>query len=316
VPFNVLAVGLRSKASTIKELAEAAERDPRDVEAAVEELVRLGLLRYDNGVITYETPDTTLALSTRAQLDEFRSAMEGRLQSLESFFSWLPALMRQQDDEGADATPEVRVEVYHGPEAVRQVWPIDPRVKGTTIDLVLRDSSKFFVADPVKQAAWHSALLRGGVRVRALGSTVDVANPAAQQRIASELAAGIQARMLPELPSWFWVMGGKTAAIPMTWGEPTPSSVLVVHSEPIAQILTWLFEQMWHRASPVHQPQDGYGWEPLLKLLLNGATVDSASRSLGISARTGRRRLAEAMDHFGVDNLFALGAAWGVDRDS
>jgi hypothetical protein len=307
VPFGILAAGLQTKASSIEALSAAAERDPDEVRIAVEELVRLGLLRYEDGVIGYEQPEAMVAHSARAQLDELRSSFEGHMGALETFVGWLPELIQRRDDDGA---PPVRVELYQGTEAVRQVWPIDPRVQGRTIDVVLQDASRFFIPDPVKQAAWHSALLRGGARVRAIGTTVDVANPDAQHRIASELAAGIQARMLPVLPSWFWVMGGRVAAIPTTWGEATPNSVLVVHSEPIAQILTWLFERLWDRAIPVRGPREGYGWESLLGLLGNGATVESAARSLGISARTGRRRLAEAMEHYSVDNLFALGAAW------
>lgn len=42
-------------------------------------------------------------------------------------------------------------------------------------------------------------------------------------------------------------------------------------------------------------------------------TLDAASRSLGITPRTGRRRIAAAMDRYGVATLFALGAAWAQD---
>jgi hypothetical protein len=314
VPFGVLAAGLRTRASSIEALAAAVQRDPHDVQAVVEDLARIGLVRFEGGVISYETPEQTLARSARAQLEELRASLEGPLQSLETFFAWLPTLMQHWDEQSAHAGMQLQVEVYRGPEAVRQVWPIDPRVQADTIDLVLQDMSHFFVPDQAKQAAWHSALLRAGTRIRALSTTVDMANPKAQRRIDSELAAGVQARMLPELPSWFWVMGGKTVAIPMTWGQATPDAVLVVHSPAIARILTWLFDEMWGRAAPVRAEANAQNWEPLLNLLLNGATVESAARALGVSARTGRRRLAEAMDHFGVDNIFALGAAWGAGR--
>jgi len=35
---------------------------------------------------------------------------------------------------------------------------------------------------------------------------------------------------------------------------------------------------------------------------------------LGISERTGRRRLSDAMEHYGVNNMLALGAAWGAQQ--
>jgi len=44
-----------------------------------------------------------------------------------------------------------------------------------------------------------------------------------------------------------------------------------------------------------------------------GVTLDAASRRLGINPRTGRRRIAAAMEQYGVSTLFALGAAWAAD---
>lgn len=44
-----------------------------------------------------------------------------------------------------------------------------------------------------------------------------------------------------------------------------------------------------------------------------GITLDAASRRLGINPRTGRRRVAAAMEQYGVSTLFALGVAWAAD---
>ena len=46
-----------------------------------------------------------------------------------------------------------------------------------------------------------------------------------------------------------------------------------------------------------------------------GVTLDSASRTLGVNPRTGRRRIAAAMEHYGVSTLFALGVAWSADAE-
>jgi hypothetical protein len=46
----------------------------------------------------------------------------------------------------------------------------------------------------------------------------------------------------------------------------------------------------------------------------SGATLEAASRALGISERTGRRRLSEAMSHFGVGSMLELGVAWATAR--
>jgi hypothetical protein len=44
--------------------------------------------------------------------------------------------------------------------------------------------------------------------------------------------------------------------------------------------------------------------------MAQGATLEAASQALGISSRTGRRRIEAAMEHYGVSGQLALGAAW------
>ena len=57
-------------------------------------------------------------------------------------------------------------------------------------------------------------------------------------------------------------------------------------------------------------------WTPLLTLMRKGITLETASRMIGVNPRTGRRRVAAAMDHYGVSTLFALGVAWAADADA
>ena len=57
-------------------------------------------------------------------------------------------------------------------------------------------------------------------------------------------------------------------------------------------------------------------WDSLLTLMNGGATLEAASRVLGISERTGRRRVAEAMEHYNVSSMLALGVVWGEGRRS
>ncbi|HEY3736882.1 MAG TPA: hypothetical protein VGL26_05505 [Jatrophihabitans sp.] len=312
--LGVLAAGLRTRAATIPALADAAQRDEDAVTAAVAQLARLGFLRVEDGVISYEAPERALSRSAHGQLNELQSLVKGGLDNLETLFSWLPTLVRQWEDNGPDSQHNLRTDVYHGRDAVKNVWPVDPRVQASTIDLVLPDASRLLSIDRVQEAAWHSALQRSATRVRLISAAADVANPVAAKRINSALAAGIEARMLPDSPSWFWVMGEESAALPLSWGESQPSSVIVVHSATVASVMRWVFEQLWARAVPLNRQAAEHDWDSLLRLLHNGATVDSASRALGISPRTGRRRLAEAMGHHGVDNLFALGAAWAAQQ--
>ncbi|MEO8907856.1 MAG: hypothetical protein ABI310_07225, partial [Microbacteriaceae bacterium] len=116
-------------------------------------------------------------------------------------------------------------------------------------------------------------------------------------------------RMHSQLPSWFWIHDDHTVALPLKWGEAWPTSVMALHSEPVAAVLRALFERLWLEAVPAFGA--AHNWTPLLRLMRNGATLDAASRWLGIAPRTGRRRIAAAMQYYGTQTLFGLGAAWG-----
>ena len=123
---------------------------------------------------------------------------------------------------------------------------------------------------------------------------------------------GLQLRVMDHPPGWFWVADETTVALPLTWGEAWPTSVIAVRSRAVAGMASWLFERLWERAVPVRT--EAADWDPLLLLMDGGATLEAAARALGISERTGRRRVSEAMEHFGVSSMLGLGVAWGDAR--
>ena len=92
-----------------------------------------------------------------------------------------------------------------------------------------------------------------------------------------------------------------------------PTSVLGVRNAALAALGRSLFEQLWRQSESIGAVV--YPWTPLLRLMRQGVTLDSASRTLGVNPRTGRRRIAAAMEHYGVSTLFALGVAWSADAE-
>ena len=177
---------------------------------------------------------------------------------------------------------------------------------------MLPDASRLYVADPAMQAVWHEAGRGEGNRIRVIASIADGVHPEAQQRVGEELAGGLQLRLMEQPPSWFWVTDEETVALPLVWGETWPTSVIAVRSRAVAGLAGWLFDRLWERAVPARA--ESAAWDQLLTLMEGGATLEAASRALGISDRTGRRRVSEAMDHYGVSSMLALGAAWGAAR--
>lgn len=311
--LDLLAVALRARPQTIADLAELALRDVATVRAQVAELAEDGYLTVHGEAIGYEPPDERVAELVSRRAAELGGEVTTRLRELVGIVEQLPGLARDWELGRAQAHGLLEVEVFHGWSAVTDLW--HHLLKSTTLrrtDVVLPDASRLYVADPQMQATWHQVIARPGHRARVIGNVTDVARPEAADRIAQELAGGVEIRIMADLPSWFWVADRETVALPLEWGEHWPTSAVALRSPSVAGLAQWVFDRLWAAAVPVQE--QAASWDPLLQLMMRGATLESASRALGISDRTGRRRIADAMDHFRTSNLFALGAAWSRSR--
>ncbi|UMG94441.1 helix-turn-helix domain-containing protein [Nocardioides sp. TF02-7] len=206
----------------------------------------------------------------------------------------------------------VRIVMRHGPDAPEDLWQADAE-RGAPVraDAALPDVRRSFRPNPRFEEAKVREIAAEGRRARVLLSVEDGTHPEAQERIATLAAYGFHFRLHPKLPSWFWVNDDETVGLPLTWGEAWPTSVMAVSSPAVAGLARVVYDHLWAQAWPWRaEPR---GWDSVLAMLAAGATVEAAARALGISPRTARRRLAEAMEHYGVEGMFALGAAWRAD---
>lgn len=308
----LLATALRARPRTIAALSEVAMSDLETVRAQVAELAADGYLAVHGEELHYLAPDEAVADVVRRRSGEVTSEVSARLEELAQLVAELPALARDWEIGGA-SHGILDVEVFHGWSAVTDLWHqvLQKRDLRRT-DVVLPDASHLYVADPAMQAVWHHVVGREGNRARVLANVADAAHPEAAERITQELAAGVDIRMTANPVSWFWVADGEIVALPLDWGESWPTSTIAIRSPAVAGLAQWVFDEMWAAAVPVRDEPPS--WEPLLRLMSRGATLEAASRALGISDRTGRRRIADAMDHYRVSNLFALGSVWGRQR--
>ena len=310
--MELLGVGLRSRAGTVSELAGLAVRDQAEVRRDLERLQAEGFVQLSGDRIAYTAPEDVVADVVRRRAGDLGAEMLRHLADLAEVVGHLPALAREWDTRGGTRT-HLDVEVFHGPEAVVDLWhERQGRAPARRTDVVLPDASRLYVADPAMQAVWHEAGRGEGNRIRVIASIADGVHPEAQQRVGEELAGGLQLRLMEQPPSWFWVTDEETVALPLVWGETWPTSVIAVRSRAVAGLAGWLFDRLWERAVPARA--ESAAWDQLLTLMEGGATLEAASRALGISDRTGRRRVSEAMDHYGVSSMLALGAAWGAAR--
>lgn len=305
---ELLALIYRSRPKTLAELAANAHTDEDEAADAVASLARGGAISVRNGTIAYTTPSLWTADVVEREVRAMRQATDEAASRIEALVADLPALLRHWavGEASGDLVP---VFVRHGPQAAEDLWYDIAREGSDTAWSVLPDLGRYLQTDPAR-ASRFAEMFAGKRSVRALlprSMSRDARLVAIAERYA---AVGVEFRLLDDLPSWFWI-DGEVLALPIDWGEGWPSSVVGVRSASLAELGRSLFRELWRRAEPlggVEQP-----WAPLLALMKQGVTLDAASRRLGINPRTGRRRIAAAMEQYGVSTLFALGVAWAAD---
>ncbi len=121
--------------------------------------------------------------------------------------------------------------------------------------------------------------------------------------------AGERIRVLPEVPTRMAVFGSTAAVLPEIWGSPAGYRMLIRQSAIVSACVAY-FDQLWSHAVTV----PGFGAEvdagsrgQLLELLARGAKDEQIARTLDMSLRTVRRRVADLIAELGVDTRFQAG---------
>jgi hypothetical protein len=298
----------RSRPDTVAELATTAHADEGAAANAIARLARRGAISVRDGTIAYTTPAMWTAEVVEREVRAMRQAADESATRIQALVAELPVLLRHWavGEASGDLVP---VFVRHGPKAAEDLWYDIAREDSGTAWAALPDLGRYLQSDSARAGRFAEAFV-GKRSVRALVPR-SIATDARLVALAARYeAVGVEFRVLDDLPSWFWI-GGDVLALPIEWGEGWPSSVIGIRSASLAELGRSLFRELWGRGEPVGGVEQT--WAPLLALMTRGVTLDAASRRLGINPRTGRRRIAAAMEEYGVSTLFALGAAWAAD---
>ena len=122
--------------------------------------------------------------------------------------------------------------------------------------------------------------------------------------------AGEQVRVIADLPTRLFVIGSTHAVLPEPLGMADEPRILVRQHALVAALASW-FELMWERSSAVPDLDLGEPRRDLRRFLLQqlaaGAKDEQIARSLDISLRTVRRRIAGVMSDLGADSRFQAG---------
>lgn len=132
----------------------------------------------------------------------------------------------------------------------------------------------------------------------------------APEVVRARAAVGEEIRVLPEVPTRMFVIGTTHAVLPEPLGFVDEPRTLV-RQQGLVEALALLFEMMWERASTVPELEQR---DPrldlrrfLLRQLATGAHDEQIARTLGLSLRTVRRRVAALMSELGADSRFQAG---------
>lgn len=166
------------------------------------------------------------------------------------------------------------------------------------------------------------ALVAAGLRVRKMYNPAAVADPADAAHLREIAALGVRIRICPTTLAHETIVIDRRVAI--LAGAPVGGVrefTVILAPEVVAGVRS-LFLATWagatdladHLPAPVAVDEQG---REILRLLSTGQKDEAAARSMGVSVRTYRRRVAELMTLLGADSRFqagerarALGLRW------
>ncbi|WP_336648158.1 hypothetical protein [Microbacterium sp. MMO-10] len=310
---DLLDLLLRERLRGVADVAARTGLGHGGARAALQRLAEAGNLSLrDDDVVLLNPPLHAAAIAIERLLLAERAEAQARSESLAAIMEGVARRTSSWNFGEAVAQDRLVLQSAQGPHAAEDLWFAVQASRvgaGGRVRAVLTDLDRYQASGPERSAAFAKAMSSySAVQAILPAVALDDKLLAMVQRFQ---AAGVEFRILPDPPSWFWVDDEEVTGLPLLWGDLAPQSVLAVSSPVIAGLARAYFEGLWQQARPVERDPGGYG--QLLHRMRRGMTLDAASRSLGITPRTGRRRIAAAMERYGVATLFALGAAWAQD---
>ncbi|MDQ4213318.1 hypothetical protein [Microbacterium capsulatum] len=283
-----------------------------EARARLARLARDGHLSLQDSVILLNAPAHAAALAIERLLQTERAEAAERSARLAAIVDGIARRTSAWSFGEAIAQDRIPLQTAHGPHAAEDLWfavqssRITP---GGSVCAVLTDIERYRASGSERMRAFADAMSAYD-SVRAILPAVTL-DERLEELLRIYEDSSVEFRMLSNPPSWFWVDDDDVTALPMMWGDQAPHSVIAVSSPVIAGLARDCFALLWQQAHPIESDPGGYG--ALLQRMRRGMTLDAASRSLGITPRTGRRRISAAMERYGVSTLFALGVAWAQD---
>jgi DNA-binding CsgD family transcriptional regulator len=285
-------------------VADALLRSPDDLLAELEPLRAEGIVWLEGSQVFVAPPADAVAMLLSGQAEQAARA-------------------RERLDELARAIPFLTAgSVRHAKGDVHDVLPLDGELSaggnllGLLQALVTQSKGDLLWLRPDQWRIPREHAMRKLIAdAVAEGRTSRAIYPIAALREAptvliARAEAGEQIRLLPELPTRLLIIGRTHALLPEPLGFADGPRTLV-RQQGLVEALTLWFELLWDRAAPVAALDRGEPRADLRRFLLQqlaaGAQDEQIARRLGVSLRTVRRRVADALTELGADTRFQAG---------
>ncbi|MDP9862397.1 MULTISPECIES: helix-turn-helix transcriptional regulator [Streptosporangium] len=275
-----------------------------DVARARQRLSRLSLFNSQ----TETTVDSTVALARilESQHRALDQMLEQHVMTASLVKDYLGVTARRGDDISVEFYERARVSALH--------QRIDECAAMVKHEVVAMHPPAKWTRDGLEAALVNNRRnLDRGVRIRSIHAQRMVADPLIREFIPVWLAAGLEVRVTPVIPTRMLIYDRQVAIVQSEPGDLAGGAVLI-RGTLLVRSLTALFETVWTAASEprdIPRAADGAALTDqqtaVLRLLATGAKDEAIARTLGVSTRTVTRIVGELTALLGAGSRFQAG---------
>jgi hypothetical protein len=292
---------LAATGTPVLQLAEGLLRTSDQLLDELGPLVQVGVVTVDpDGVLLVATPADAMGM---VLAQHARSMLECS-QQLDTMSRLLPELRGNGPVPPSDEAQPIAGEVVIRGDVPAQLaaW-----IRETTGELLFLRPDQWRLPSESQMAVAVAAAIQGGRSARAIYPARALREAPAV--LVGRASIGERIRVVPEVPTRLAVIGDRVM-LP----EPPGLSnerLLTLRQPGLVELAASYFEALWERAVAVPALDQGKSTPDLNGLLLRqlaqGAKDEQIARTLGVSLRTVRRRIAAIMTELGVDSRFQAG---------
>jgi DNA-binding CsgD family transcriptional regulator len=151
--------------------------------------------------------------------------------------------------------------------------------------------------------------LRRGIRLHSIVLRAALNHPPTAAYLRELADQGAQIRVVDETTEHILAYDRDVAVVPVDPAE-TSRGALIAHESGLVSSIVALFWQIWEQAEelPARDEESAAGMlisatkREVLMAMCSGHKDEAAARSIGVSVRTFRRKLAAVMKHLGADS--------------